>query len=183
MLLDANYDTSVSCFHIASETAVFVLCGAIVVLIVGATVVGAEYATAVDRAAWRQKHLWRVLFAFMGVVPLITLLVFMTAFDGKKRKELFVDGDNLVETGCVKLTEYRYEFPMKGVILTYEHDDIKGGNDYLRISAGARVLRVDLRHADQWQNLSLFAPASMRKYAAYLRQNGRVVPPEIDNIP
>lgn len=183
MLLDANYDTSVSCYSIASETAVFVLCGAIVLLIVGATVVGAEYATAVNRAAWRQQYRGRVLFAFLGALPLFTLLVFMTAVDGKMRKELFVDGDNLVETGCVKLTEYRYEFPMKGVILTYEHDDIKGGNDYLRISAGARVLRVDLRHADQWQNLSLFAPSVMKHYAAYLRQNGRVVPREIANIP
>ncbi len=183
MLLDTRYDAALSCFAIASDAALVAFFGFLFFFTVGLVGVGAEYATAVNRAAWKKKHGVPAAVVLLVFLPLVSFFFFQSAYDGEKRKKLFVDGWNLVETGCVKLTEYRYEFPMKGVILTYEHDDIKGGNDYLRISAGARVLRVDLRHTNQRQNLSLFAPSVMKKYAAYLRQNGRVVPSEIADIP
>lgn len=183
MLLDARYDPSLSCLAIASDTALQAFFGFLFLFTFGAVGVGAQYYAAADRVAWLNKHLRPLSLMLLGFLPLACVSLFLFAFGDEKRKELFIEGENLVETGCLRLTEYRYEFPVKRVAVLYEHDDYKGGHDYLKIIAGFRNLYVDLRGADQWQNLSIFAPASMKKYAAYLRQNDRVVPPEIADIP
>jgi hypothetical protein len=183
MLLDGPYNNSLSCLAIASQTALSLLFGFGFLLAFAVLGTAMRYSVAPDQAAWRAKNRKPLSLLFLVFLPLVFLLLSFEALGTRhSRKQLFVAGPSLVETGCIWLTEYRQELPLTVLDLSYDHSDVRGSHDYLIISGGGRILTVDLQRSPHLKNLSLFAPTAMKQYAGHLRNKGLPVPPAFDDI-
>lgn len=95
----------------------------------------------------------------------------------RNRTLLFVENDQLVERGCVKLQSYEDRFPLKALAASYEFHR-KGQIHKLRFqpSPTSRTLDVTLDPSSPLGNLAVIAPVAMGDYVTKLRELGRPIP-------
>ncbi len=117
---------------------------------------------------------------FYGSSGLVVLMIIAGSVVfglARNRAVLFVENDQLVERGCVKLQPYEDRFPLKDVAATYEFHR-KGQIHKLRLqpSPTSRTLNVTLDPSAPLGNLAMIAPAAMGDYVKKLRELGRPIP-------
>ncbi|MCO6177446.1 hypothetical protein [Ciceribacter sp. RN22] len=110
---------------------------------------------------------------------LVLMIVAGSAVFGvaRNRTVLFVENDQLVERGCVKLRSYEDRFPLKEMEFNYEFHP-KGSIHRLRLqpSPTSRTLRVTLNSSARLGNLAMIAPVAMSDYVIKLQELGEPIP-------
>lgn len=117
------------------------------------------------------------LYSVAGLFILLIVGFSLVVGVARKRTVLFVETDQLVERGCVKLRPFEDRFPLEGIRMTYEFHP-KGQLHILRLqpSPTSRTLRVALNSSAQLKNLATIAPDAIRDYVSHLRHLGEPVP-------
>lgn len=171
----------------AVSAAMGILPGFVLLLAFGFVIVVMAYGQESDKEKWvaasNRKVAKAIFLVFLPALAVVTLSIGF-AWD-HNRRQLFIDGPNLVETGCLQLTPYREEFPIAHVSVRFERTQGRGSRDILKFNTGygRRRLTVDLKESRYLHNLSIFAPSAMRRYAKYLEENGMAAPSAMAPIP
>jgi len=107
---------------------------------------------------------------FLPALPLV-IVALISAFQ-HTRQQIFTEGTNLVETGCYRLSGFRYSMPLELVRGRYEFVTSKGRNDYVVFSAGKkyRELWIDLKGSPYLDNIRRLAPVAVDEYFRELKK-------------
>ncbi|PPJ47411.1 hypothetical protein C0075_17820 [Rhizobium sp. KAs_5_22] len=116
-------------------------------------------------------------YALSGLLVLMIVAGSVVFGVARNRTVLFVENDQLVERGCVKLRSYEDRFPLKDVGINYEFHP-KGPIHRLSLqpSPTSRTLVVTLGYSAQLGNLAMIAPVAMRDYVIKLQELGKPIP-------
>lgn len=125
-----------------------------------------------------QASTGRIGFYALSGLLVLTIVAGSVVFGvARNRTVLFVENDQLVERGCVKLRSYEDRFPLKDVGINYEFHP-KGRIHRLRFqpSPTSRTLLVTLNSSEHLGNLAVIAPFAMSDYVVKLQQLSRPIP-------
>jgi len=113
------------------------------------------------------EYVW---LGFLCVPVALVLIVTLTSVLQRTRHQIFTEGTSLVETGCYRLSDFRYTMPLEQVRGRYEFVVSKGRHDYVVFSAGKkyRELWVDLKNSTYLDNIRKLAPAAVDEYTREL---------------
>ncbi len=98
---------------------------------------------------------------------MLLLLVFgLFLLNIHHRRELRTEGTNLVETGCYRLSDYRYELPLENLRGRYESSYSKGWHDQVVFTSGkdSREISVELKGSPYFDNIRKLAPVAVDEY-------------------
>ncbi|MNT64894.1 hypothetical protein D3C72_2028330 [compost metagenome] len=99
---------------------------------------------------------------------------------------IFVARNAIVETGCHMFSALRYEFAADNARIHYVFYGSRKGSDehtlVIRPSGRGRALDIDLDESQHLDNLAIFAPDEMAKYARKLLATGKPVPAVLQHL-
>lgn len=116
-------------------------------------------------------------YALSGLLVLTVIAASAVFGVARDRTLLFVENDQLIERGCVRLRSYEDRFPWNEIRIDYEFHP-KGPTHGLRFqpSPTSRTLHMSLNSSEQLGNLAMIAPVAMRDYVIKLRELGNPIP-------
>ncbi len=132
----------------------------------------ARRAVTTEVTGWRDRNMKLATrgFSLLPALPLAVVLL-LFAFQHTRQK-IFTEGANLVETGCYRLSDYRYAIPLERLRGRYEFFFNKGRHDNVIFSVGRnyRELSVDLKGSPYLENIRKLAPVAVDEYLRELKK-------------
>lgn len=175
LVLDGDLSDVSSCLQRGYGAFLTALIGFIAFSLIVAVIMRVNRDTRADRA---QGSAGRIgFYALSGLLALMIIAGSAVFGVARDRTVLFVENDQLVERGCVKLQSYEDRFPLKAVAASYEFHR-KGQIHKLRFqpSPTSRTHDVTLDPTSPFGNLAMIAPVAMGDYVTKLRELGETIP-------